>query len=307
MAGVTDYPFRAIVRKFGAGLVVSEMIASRAVLEALKHENVRKRLHFYDSQKEKGAIALQIVGYDPDIMAEAAKFNEQLGASLIDINMGCPVRKVVHTEAGAALMKDEVLASRVIRAVVQAVRVPVTVKMRLGWDSQSLNAPRIARIAEQEGASAVTIHGRTRSQFYEGKADWAAIRKVKETVRIPVIGNGDVLSVENAQSLLSLSGADAVMVGRGACGRPWLLHEIEQNLNEKNVVGRPELPSLKLIVQEHVALMLEHYGVSRGLCMSRKHLSGYSRGLKDSADFRAKINACNSEKTLKDLIHSFFS
>jgi tRNA-dihydrouridine synthase B len=230
MAGVTDFPFRQIVRSFGVGLVCTEMIASRAILEALKNSKRRRKLHFFDSTREPGPVAIQLVGYDPDIMAEAAKFNEQLGASVIDINMGCPVKKVVNTEAGAALMKNEILAGKIIEAVVNAVTVPVTVKMRLGWDAQHINAPALAKIAESVGAQGVTIHGRTRSQFYEGKADWVAIKNVKESVGICVVGNGDVRSAEDAVKMLAESGADAVMVGRGAVGRPWVCSQIQNTM-----------------------------------------------------------------------------
>jgi tRNA-dihydrouridine synthase B len=228
MAGVTDYPFRKIVKDFGSGLVCSEMVASRAIIEALKKQAVRERLRFFDSSKEEAPVSIQIVGSDPAIMAEAAKFNEQLGASIIDINMGCPVKKVVNIDCGAALMKNEVLAGNIVRAIVRAVRIPVTVKMRLGWDTQHLNSVNIARIAEAEGASAVTVHGRTRAQFYEGSADWNAIGAVKDAVAIPVIGNGDVKTAQDAEQLMKM--CDAVMIGRGACGRPWLLGQIGTEL-----------------------------------------------------------------------------
>ena len=233
MAGVTDLPFRTMVQEWGTGLVFSEMTASRAVLEAMKNQKVRKRLRFFDSTQERLPVCVQLVGYAPDIMAEAARFNEQLGAPLLDINMGCPVKKVIQTEAVAALMKDEKKAVKIIEAVVKAVSIPVTVKMRLGWDHEHRNAPLLAKIAEEAGAAAVTVHGRTRAQFYEGSADWASIGEVKKAVSIPIIGNGDVVSIENAQQLLETSKADAVMVGRGAWGRPWFLRQIIDSFSER--------------------------------------------------------------------------
>lgn len=310
MSGVTDFPFRKIVKTFGAGLVVSEMVASRAVIEALKSETVRKRLHWFDPFREEAPVAVQLVGYDPAVMAEAARFTESIGAYLIDINMGCPVRKVVNTEAGAALMKDEPLARRIIRSVVQAVRVPVTVKMRLGWDAQHLNAPALARIAEEEGAQAVTVHGRTRAQLYEGHADWKAIRAIKESVRIPVIGNGDVTCVNDAVRLLEESGADGVMVGRGACGRPWLLHQIETFLATGERLEDPPAAEVKATVERHLALIMDEYGEYKGVRLARKHLSWYSKGHPGSAEFRQRVNACercDGPQGLKAFVEEFFA
>lgn len=307
MVGVTDFPFRKIVKDFGVGLVVSEMTASRAVIEALKNKTVRKRLNFFDASKEKSPVSMQIVGYDPEIMAEAAQFNEQLGASLIDINMGCPVKKVVNTDAGAALMRDEKLAEKIMRAVVKAVSIPVTVKMRLGWDFQHLNAVNLAKIAENEGICAVTIHGRTRSQFYEGKADWKAIYDVKKAVSIPIIGNGDVLTPEDAQQLLKESGAHAVMVGRGACGRPWFLQQISHFLDFGRKIEDPSSTVVYKTILKHIDLMMDFYGEYKGVRLARKHLNWYSKGKTGSADFRLAINATETSKKLNELIHQFFN
>lgn len=310
MSGVSDYPFRKIVKGFGAGLVVSEMVASRAVIEALKSEAVRKRLKWFDPAREQAPVSVQIVGYDPAIMAEAARFNEDLGAHIIDINMGCPVRKVVNTDSGAALMKDEALAREIIRAVVRAVRVPVTVKMRLGWDAQHKNAATLAHIAELEGVRAVTIHGRTRAQLYEGRADWRAIRAIKEAVSIPVIGNGDVTSLEEATQLLEESGADGVMIGRGSYGRPWLLHQVGTFLQTGNRLPDPTPSEIRATIDRHLALIMEEYGEYKGVRIARKHLSWYSKGLSGSAEFRQRVNACEAYEGpggLKDLMNNFFS
>jgi tRNA-dihydrouridine synthase B len=302
MAGVTDYPFRQIARKFGHVIVCSEMIASRAVLEALKNNKVRRRLHFFDATREAPPVSLQLVGYDPYIMAEAAKFNEQLGASIIDINMGCPVKKVVNTEAGAALMKNELLAGKIIEAVAKAVSAPVTVKMRLGWDSKSINASTLAKIAESAGAQGVIVHGRTRAQFYEGKADWLEIRRVKESVSIPVIGNGDILSAADAKERLEASGVNTVMIGRGALGRPWICGEVQRRLDcDATVVS-----TYNGVVLQHLRLMIEEYGKERGVLMARKHLSWYSREMPGAAHFRNTVNSLRDYDELLRVTEEFF-
>ena len=306
MAGVTDFPFREIVRNFGVGLVVSEMVASRAIIEALKNPKVRKRMHFFDSNREKSPVSVQIVGYDPSIMADAAAFNEQLGASIIDINMGCPVKKVVNTDSGAALMKDEKLAEQIISSVVKAVKIPVTVKMRLGWDLNNLNAKNIAKISEDCGVSAVTVHGRTRSQFYEGTANWSAIKDVKNAIKIPLIGNGDVKSSDDAKKLLEQSGADAVMVGRGSYGRPWILQEIGSSLG---YCDAPKIDSSIIFetINNHIRMIIEEYGEISGVCLARKHLGWYSKGMFGSAEFRAEVNKSETYKELIDHINNFFA
>lgn len=305
MAGITDFPFRQTVRQFGCGLVVSEMTASRAVIESFKNKAIHKRMHFFDSAKEVAPVSIQLAGYDPVIMAEAAKFNEQLGASLIDINMGCPVKKVVNTDAGAALMKDEALAGRIIEAVVKAVQIPVTVKMRLGWDQQHLNAATLAKIAQDSGAQAVTVHARTRSQFYEGHADWNALRPVKDAIQIPLIGNGDVQSIEDAQTMLAQSSADAVMIGRGACGKPWLLRQIDDALRDEEVLEVTPHMRYETILS-HLDLIMEMYGEEKGVLLARKHLGWYSKGMSGSANFRLAVNAETSLIRLKQSVDQFF-
>ncbi len=302
MSGVTDTPFRRLVKRRGVGLVISEMIASQAMIR-----HTRQSLRMSEHTPEEYPMAVQLAGCEPDVMAEAAKLNLDRGAAIIDINMGCPVKKVVNGHAGSALMRDEKHAAKLIEATVKAVTIPVTLKMRTGWDDQNRNAPSLAKIAEDCGIKMITIHGRTRCQLYNGKSDWLFIQKVKEKVNIPVIGNGDVVTVEDAQNLLSTSGADGVMIGRGSYGRPWFLHQVNHFLKTGEKLPDPCLEEQKDLVLGHFEDMLTHYGEYTGLLMARKHIGWYSKGLTDSAEFRVAINQTTSVKEIQNLINTFYN
>ena len=302
MAGVTDQPFRRIVQKFGAGLVVSEMVASEAIIR----EN-RKTLQMAARDRDnKQLMSVQIVGCEPGVMAKAAGFNEELGADIIDINFGCPVKKVVSGNAGSALMKDEELASRIMDAVVKAVSIPVSVKMRLGWDSEHKNAALLAKRAESLGVKMIAVHGRTRSQLYGGKADWETVKEVKEAVKIPVIVNGDITDFASADTALLLSGADGVMIGRGTYGAPWFISQVMEHLKGNTPMKTPDLKELQVILLEHFEEMLSFYGERAGLRIARKHIGWYSKGLRDSSVFREKINSIESAAVAKNIISEYF-
>ncbi|MBA3812967.1 MAG: tRNA dihydrouridine synthase DusB [Alphaproteobacteria bacterium] len=301
MSGVTDQPFRRLVKRRGAALVISEMIASQAMIR-----ETRQSLLMAAHTPEEYPMAVQLAGCEPEVMAEAARMNVDRGAVLIDINMGCPVKKVVNGHAGSALMRDEAHAAKIIEATVRAVNIPVTLKMRTGWDDQTRNAPSLAKIAEDCGIQMITIHGRTRCQLYNGKSDWSFIRKVTEAVRIPVIGNGDVQTEEDARSLLELSGAAGVMIGRGAYGRPWFLHQVSHFLQTGEKIPDPSLVEQKQLVLEHFEDMLSHYGERTGLLLARKHLGWYSKGLFDSAEFRVAINQSETAEQVRTLTNTFY-
>jgi tRNA-dihydrouridine synthase B len=302
MSGVTDYPFRQIVRKYGQpSLVVSEMIASQSMIREIA-KTVRR------SCQDEGPMAVQLAGCDPEVIAQAARLNVDRGASLIDINMGCPAKKIaVNSYSGAALMRDEDLAERIFEKITQSVSVPVTVKMRKGWDDNHLNAVRLCQLAQKHGLTRVAIHGRTRCQFYQGQADWNFITTVCQNVSIPVIANGDIVTEEDAKTVLELTNAAGIMIGRGCYGRPWFLKQVRHFLETGEKLPPPPLPLQQQIVEEHFEGMLSYYGTENGIRLARKHLGWYSKGLKDSAEFRTSVFQMTDPQLILEKIRRFYS
>ena len=301
MSGVTDLPFRRLVKSLGAGLVVSEMIASQAMIRQNK-----KSMKMATNCAEEFPMSVQLAGCDPKIMGEAAKLNEDRGAAIIDINMGCPVKKVVNGQAGSALMREEAKAAKIMESVVKAVRLPVTLKMRTGWDDDTRNAPFMAKVAEEVGIKMISVHGRTRCQFYNGSADWSFIQKVKNSVSIPVVANGDVMTLDDVQKILFKSGADGVMIGRGTYGKPWFLAQVIEFLKSGKRIPEPSLDEQYKVVRKHYLEMLHHYGAYTGMRIARKHVSWYTKGLPKSAEFRSKINSIPEAENALKAIETYY-
>ncbi len=302
MAGVTDRPFRMLCKSMGAGMAVSEMVSSNSLLYG--SEKTKRRAN-HDGEVDP--ISVQIVGADPKMLAQAARYNVDEGAQIIDINMGCPAKKICNVMAGSALLQNEMLVAEILEAVVKAVAVPVTLKIRTGWDKQNRNAVRIAQIAEASGIQALSIHGRTRACAYTGDAEYDTITAVKANVKIPVIANGDITTPEKALAVLQQTGADAVMIGRAAQGRPWIFREIEHFINTGTHLAAPAVDEVQRVLLKHVYDLYAFYGEHTGLRVARKHISWYTKGLAGSAQFRQQMNQLESCAAQLTAVNDFFN
>lgn len=297
MAGVTDLPFRLLCKEQGAGLLCMEMVSAKAI--QYKNKNTQDLLRIHEEERP---VSLQLFGSEPDTISEIAKQIEELPFAILDINMGCPVPKIVKNGEGSALMKQPKLVYEIVSKTVKAIQKPVTVKIRKGFDDSCINAVEIAKVIEEAGGAAVAVHGRTREQYYSGKADWEIIRKVKEAVSIPVIGNGDVISAEDAVRMQKLTGCDGVMVGRGAQGNPWIFRELVEYDRTGKIPPRPSLEELKETMLRHARLQIEYKGGYLGIREMRKHVGWYTTGLKGAAALRAEINQVQSYEELEQLL-----
>ena len=301
-AGVTDRPFRVLCKRLGAGMAVSEMVTSNSLLYG-SVKTLRRANH----EGEVEPISVQIAGADPQMMAEAARYNVDNGAQIIDINMGCPAKKICNVMAGSALLKDEPLVSQILKAVVKAVDVPVTLKIRTGWDKQNRNAVTVARMAEDIGIQALAMHGRTRACGYTGDAEYDTIAAVRQAIKIPLIANGDITTPEKAQLVLAKTGADAVMIGRAAQGRPWIFREIEHYLVTGEHLPPPEVGEIRAVMLEHLHDLYAFYGELTGMRVARKHISWYTKGLVGSASFRHEMNQLQTTEAQLAAIETFFA
>lgn len=300
MAGVSDLPFRLLCKEQGAGLVYTEMISAKAIL--YNNKNTEALLQIEDQERP---VSLQLFGEDPKIMAEMARKIEHLNFDILDINMGCPVPKVVNNGEGSALMKNPEKVEAIVSSIVKAIHKPVTVKIRKGFDENSVNAVEIAKIAEASGASAVAVHGRTREQYYHGKADWSVIRQVKQAVKIPVIGNGDILSGQDAQRMLSETGCDGFMVGRGIEGNPWLIKEIIDYLETGTSLPKQNIKTVVKMILRHARMQIEYKGEYLGIREMRKHVAWYTSGYPDSSKLRNQVNQIDCYEALENLLMNY--
>ena len=300
MAGITDLPFRLIARRLGCGLTISEMVSAKGLL----YKNVKTTEMLRIDPGER-PTAIQLFGSVPEELAEASRIVEASGADIIDFNMGCPVPKIVNNHEGSALMKNPQLAHDILAAMVRAVKIPVTVKFRAGWDPEHLNAVEIAKVAEAAGVSAVAVHGRTRNQFYEGRADWSVIRDVKQAVKIPVFGNGDIVSVASGLKMLEETQVDGLMIGRGADGNPWIFRELEAALKGENIPEPPSLEERLALSKEHLQMLIAFKGEYISVKEMRRHISAYLKGLPHAAEFRARFHKLNTQQEFENLLAEY--